>query len=240
MSQSRLTKEKRLMRDISFKENHQWGFRSGTGDYRGSEFSEDAEIHGSPEITDCLIYGGNIFGTPTLRDSSLIGNPFISGKCGIIDSDVMGCSKITDLAVSVNSKHSGLSVLADKAIVFNSWLSGNCKVLESSVVNKCDISGNAVVCGNAVVMGCELDGYMFLDRGLWERPPLSFICSSGLVVNESVFGYVNVSCITNKIEKWLGGSGDRYGKLLGMSSFELEEVRYYVKLVRDKQCLENN
>lgn len=209
---------------------HVFGHRSGKGTYDAVDWGAgEAEVYGSPTIINSSVLRGKVFDTVTILNSEVCGprddldfeEPTISGK-----------------SIVVNSKIFDGVVLADEAIVNNSLLYGASKVIENGNIRWCNMHDNAIVAGDAVVSGTEyspvfLRHDVYIDRGFWNRAPLSFSCKSGYVVTESVDNLVNVSCTTNTIDKWLSGAGRRYGRILNMAEKEIDEIQGYVEMIRD-------
>lgn len=216
---------------------HQWGHRSGKGKYENTKFSENAEVYDSPTIEDSLIYGGKIFNSPIIENSSMSGYPTICGETKIVNSHVSGFAFVND-ALIVNSTISDGAIVAGGSVLYSD-ISGSAKVLDKAVVVHCEVDAFSIVCGDAIVRGTEsnpviLLGHDYLDSGDWYRPPVTFAASSGFIVSEATGRDVVISCTKASVEKWLDrGAGRRYGKMVGMSPEEIDEVQYYTEVIRD-------
>jgi hypothetical protein len=217
---------------------HQWGFRSQYGEYGHSKFSEEAEIFGSPRIWDSLIYGfGQIFDNASVQWSSVSGYPRISGNAQVIHSHVSGIAQVSGNATVYYSIISDYAVVADKTLCVKSEVSDRSRILDKARVNNCLVKDFATVMGTAHVIGTRnnpiiLDGHCFVDEGVWYRKPITFVCSSGFVVSESVGRKVVVSCTKADVDNWLSGKGRRYGKRIGLTPSQIDEIEYYVEVTR--------
>lgn len=205
------------------------GYRDG--EYKECRFTPEFEGFGG-RATDSLLYGGQLF-NGNLINCTMSGFPIvstlsarhthISGHARVIGNTSIGRSVISDMAV-----------VSGKAI-YGSELYGNSMVLDEADVSFCILEDFAVVCGNAVVVGdvknpMVLSGYTYIHTGLWLRPPRTEVAwKSGIIVSECKNGKVNVGCICNTPEKFLGGAGDRYGLMLGLNGDQLDEVREIVR-----------
>lgn len=220
---------------------HRWGHRSTNG--VNNVFGAEAEVYGKPDIRDSRIASGQIFNSSIITDSTVAGSVVIGPYAIVTRSSVLGNSRVIDNALIENSTVSGNAVICGRAQAFSSDITDNAKVYDNARVQRVRMFGDAIVCGTAIVSapeGVVLDlGYgVFLDRGLWHRAPLLFHTSTGRTVVESSDNLVNIGCVTNTSDKWLGGAGDRYGRLMGMSKEEIDEVRYYVEILEQekKKC----
>lgn len=201
---------------------HQWGHRSGAGKYINSTFGPNTEVFGSPTISysvlldRAMVFGGQIMNSNISEDAIFNGSRLIH--------TVM--------------RHR--SVMADQACAFNSYLGDEARVLDKGSVSGVIMTGHATVCGTGIVIGGSrhliLSGHDYIDRGVWFRRPATFISSEGRVVTENVGQLVTVGCTTNTVEKWLGGAGRRYGKIVGMTKAEIDEVQGYVEQLRDMKA----
>jgi hypothetical protein len=199
---------------------HQFGHRSGSGDYQDVSWGENAETYGSPIIKKSSIAGGKVFGG-YIENSKLFNEVIVSGSPAITDSIVMHRAIVSDHAKCRNS------ILTDES-----------RLIDYAMVNHVIMKEFAVIGGKAVVVGVHderlvIGSYMNIDRGVWFKAPMHFVCSSGFVVTESIDNLVNVSCTTNTIEKWLGGAGRRYGKLVGLDEKQSDEIIGYIEEIRD-------
>lgn len=217
---------------------HRFLQRSGNGEYINSKFSSEVEIFDTPKITDSLVYGGGqIFDSPNILRSTLDGFYRISGRPFIRDSHVSGTAQIMGNPSILNTVISGNTIVKN-SIVKNSFVEDNSRLLDKTSIEFCDISDNAVVCGTAAVLGKDEDriklfGWDYIEEGLWTRRPMVFIASSGFVVSESINRNVIISCTNNTVEKWLDKSaGRRYGKLVGLNNYQIDELEWYVLQIR--------
>ncbi len=119
----------------------------------GSRVCGSVHISGAPQIIGSAITGGDIAGTPTIRNSTFNGHwewLAIRANAEIVNSVVKG-GLISYNAKVINSKISGRSGrILDNAIVRNSELlggqvSGNAKVIKSRLYVGSEVSGSAVV-----------------------------------------------------------------------------------------------
>lgn len=198
-------------------DKHQFGHRSEKGTYTNTNFSEEAEIYGSPILENCSIRGGKVLGQSILRASSMSDSPMV-----------------TDQAEVINSHLYGRAMVADQSRVVSSVVADDAKVLDHARVDFTVMFDHSIVCGTGIVMGSlfsvvSLNGYAYIDRGVWTRPPITYITKAGFIVNENIDDLVTVSCTTSTCKKWLSGAGRRYGKLIGMSVEDIDEVEYWVK-----------
>lgn len=216
--------------------SHNWGLRSGKGTYKNSQFSRYFEAFGAPRIIGSHCLGGQVFGEPVITNTYMDGIPVVQGEAEITDSVILGSAKIIGSPVLTDSSVADFGVVADHAFLFQSDVAGNARVLDHAVLKNTMVTGNALIKGSAQIVGpkdgiLEIGEYIILDRGLWTRAPIHFICNSGYSVTESENEYVTVSCTTNTTKKWLSGAGRRYGKLMGMTEEEIDEVQYYVEAI---------
>jgi uncharacterized protein YuzB (UPF0349 family) len=213
---------------------HQFLQRSGDGEYINTKFApHSVEIFDSPKFENCLVYGGQFFDSPTCKDSSFNGFCRVSGRPDIRRSHVSGTAQINGFSRVVDSVVSGNAVVTKNAQVRSSEISDNSRILEDAYVENCAVSEQAMICGKAVVVGkgpekMVINGWTYISEGWWHRPPMSFVCQSGYVVTESIERNISIGCITNTVEKWKSGAGEKYGKLLGLDKSGIDEIRYYV------------
>lgn len=203
--------------------NHQWGLLSNDGTYENCVFSEEFETYGKIQIKNSECLGGKVMGNSLIADSILTGTPIISG------ANVIKRSVVADRAVV-----QGMCYLEDSVVM------ADARVYGSASATHVLIGDDAIVCGTAVIIGSlnnpiDIVGHCFVDRGVWYRAPLHYVCKSGLVVAESAHGLVNVNCITNKPSKFLSKYGRAYGKKLGMTEEEIDEVQHYVEIVEKER-----
>lgn len=211
--------------------SHVFGQRSKTANYLGDTvFSEDVEIYGSPTLIDSILHGGYIFDKPWIDHSTIAEYAVIAGESFVVYSFVGGLAKVTGRPMVEGSSISGGSIVADTAVVKDSFVSLNARVFGDAYVENSTITGGAIVCGNAVVIGTAIEGNTFIDRGVWNRPPLSFTCKSGFCVTESTGDLINIHCITSPARKWLK-AGERYGRVLGLSEEDIREIDEYVNRI---------
>lgn len=216
---------------------HQFGHRSGRGSYENTKFSSSAEVYDAPKIKDSLIYGGRIFDTAKIKNSSVSGYATISGDSYISNSHVSGFALVNN-SYLLNSVVSGGAIISGGQ-VFSSEVSDSAKILDKAHLWFCRMDKFAIVCGNARVKGREdnpviLTEHDYLDSGDWYRPPVTFAASSGFIVSEATGRDVVISCTKASVEKWLDrGAGRRYGKMVGMSPEEIDEVQYYTEVIRN-------
>lgn len=198
---------------------HQWGHRSERGIYINNAFGKEAEIFGSPFIKNSMIMGGKILGG-RLVNCLMDGEPIFNGR--------------EAYSVELHDK----AMMIDHTYAWNSQLWGESRLLDKAHISAVSMFDNATVCGTGIVIGTSktnvvLNGYDYIDRGIWYRKPVTYICESGFVVTENVEQLVTVSCTTNTVAKWLGGAGRRYGRILGLSESEIDEIQTYVSMIRN-------
>lgn len=203
--------------------NHQWGLLSNDGRYDNCSFWQEFETYGAPNLSNTKCLGGQIFGNTLIEDSVVVGTPIIAG------ANVIRRSVVADKSVV-----QGMCHLEDSVVM------GKSRVYGSAALTHTLVTDNAIVCGTAVIVGSEknqidITGYCYVDRGVWYRAPIHYVCTSGLVVTESADGLVNVNCITNKPSKFLSKYGRAYGKKLGMTEEEIDEVQYYVAKIEEER-----
>ena len=216
---------------------HEWGFRTTKG--IGNKFSEEFEVYGKPFLKDNLLYGGQVFDTANIQNSSMNGFPVITGNPRILSSHISGLSKVSGIAMIYYSVLSESAVVADRGFVLSSEVRDSARVVEKARISDVILCEGAVISGDAQVLGTEreplwIGGNTFINTGVWSKAPLTFDCESGFTVTESIYGYVSVGCITNRISKFLS-SGERYLKILGFTERDADEIREYVKYIRDYQ-----
>lgn len=216
---------------------HQFGHRSGRGTYENTKFSSNAEVYDAPKIKDSLIYGGRIFDTARIRNSSVAGYATISGNSWITNSHVSGLALVNNSNVYYSVVSGGAIISGGQ--VRDSEVSDSAKVLDLAVISHCRVDRFSIVCGTATVVGSRenpviLTEHDYLDSGTWYRPPVTFAASSGFIISEATGRDVVISCTKASVEKWLDkGAGRRYGKMVGMSPEEIDEVQYYTEVIRD-------
>lgn len=217
--------------------NHSWGMRSTSGD--DNQFGQMAEVYGNPSMRGTQMYAGQVFGTASIQDSFIGGYPVVCGSPFIGSSVVDEHARIIGHPWVQKSTVKGTAVVTDNATLIGAHVSDNARVMGTARVEYAMVADQAIITGTARVKGLRdsflvIGGYIFLDRGEWTRAPLHYVCRSGLVVTESADGLVNVNCITNKPEKFLSKACDEYGRRLGMTIEEIQEVQYYVEKI-DKE-----
>lgn len=215
--------------------NHIWGIRTTSGD--NNQFGPEAEVFGEPDIKDSRIIYGRIMNKACVYGSLVSGNVLIAGDAVVNYSTIFGSATINGDVRLLESSVCDTAVVTDQAVVIRSDVMGNSRVFGNAYVKNARLKDEVIIRGNARLIGdegsiVEVGGYVFIDRGVWNRAPLHYVCHlSGLVVNESEGDLVNVNCTTNTVKKWLSGAGRRYGTRLGMTSEELDEVQYYVETI---------
>jgi NDP-sugar pyrophosphorylase family protein len=214
--------------------NHLWGMRSTNG--INNQFGESVEIFGKPAIRDSRIIYGTITGYGIIDNSIISGNVNISGSPIIKNTVIMGNAIISDTCTLTSSCVADTAVVTDMATVEMSDIFGNCKVSEKAYLRSVRLTDHVIIKGDARVVGVEggilhIGGYVFIDRGTWRRAPLHFVSSCGLVVTESIDNLININCITNDVRKILGPGGRRYGRIMGMTPEEIDEVQGYAEII---------
>ena len=217
---------------------HEWGFRTTKG--IGNKFSEEFEVYGKPVLENNLLYGGQVFDTANIQNSSMNGFPVITGNPRILSSHISGLSKVSGRTGIYYSVLAESAVVADRGFVLSSEVRDSARVTEMGRISDVILCEGAVISGDAQVLGTEreplwIGGNTFLNMGVWSKAPISFDCESGFTVTESIKGYVSVGCITNKIDKFIGGAGRKYIKMLGFTDSDADEIYYYVMKVKEHQ-----
>ena len=207
-----------------------FGYRSNTTRLFGqNKLGPNTSVYGDSSIVDSLIY-----------DSAEIYNS------GVHSSSVAGNAKVIESSIS-DSHISGLSMIAKSKTLsckmFDSSRAYNTTMVEVTMEGRSIISGGAVtganlkdeahVCGGYVYRWEEevvLDGKMFIHKGIWNRAPLILYATlSDYTVQECVNGKIHINCTCNTIEKWLGGAGVRYGRMMGLNDTQVQEIEYLTK-----------
>lgn len=214
--------------------NHLWGMRSVNG--TDNQFGTTAEVYGVPEIENSRVIYGRVMNEAKVYDSLVSGNVLIGGEALVSRSMVLGNAIINGEAVVTSSSVCDNAVVTDRAAVELSDILGNSRVFENAYVKNARLKDEVIIRGEGRLIGVEggiieVGGYVFIDRGTWRRAPLHYVTSCGLVVVESVDNLVNISCITNDVRKILGKAGTRYGKIMGMTNEEIQEVQYCTELI---------
>lgn len=206
---------------------HQFGYRSGEGDYTGSTFGTDAIVIAKNDIKFSAVTGfAKLIGNNRLTNCSVVGNSVLC------DTESEG-GHFVDTVSHYNIVKK--SLLEYNTIVWSRI--ENC-YLKHSIIDNCvlqDVTGKDVQLKNCQVKDCVLPLNCIIEEGIWTRPPLTFTCKSGFVVCEGIEDKVIVSCTNNKIDKWLSGAGRRYGRTLGLKEEEIDEIENYVRIIRDSK-----
>lgn len=215
--------------------NHIWGARSVQG--VNNQFGQDAQVYGTPTIKDSRMLMGRVFDTADIENCTISGDIMIFGSPILINTVVIGKSVVGGQACLNSCTVSDMALVYENAHLQNCHVVGNARIHGEADVRNAMIGGEAIIKGTAKIFGqeggvLEIGGYVYLDRGIWNRAPLHFVCeASGLVVTESEGEQINVNCTTNTAKKWLNGAGRRYGKILGMTPAECDEALYYIELI---------
>lgn len=217
---------------------HIFAHRSGQGIYENCKFAKGVEIFDTPKMYDSLIYGGQTFDSPNIVNSSLASYCRINGRPRIRDSHVSGTAQIYGMPQIYNSVIAGNALIGKDVGIHFSEILGNARILDKARVIDAVITGNAVVCESANVWGkhespLEIGGYTYISEGTWLRPPLVLETDFGFAIVESINRNVHIGCITNTVEKFLSGAGDRYGHLLGLDKSQVDMLRYGVQYMKD-------
>ena len=198
-----------------------------------TKFSENFQSFGKCNFENSLLYGGMVI------DSNLY-NSMTNNFPYVVNSTLVN-SYVGSLAKVVGSKH-GLSRFTGSSVSTNSmgadiWMY-DFSILENAKAYHVILKDSAVIKGGSVVgtraKRIELGGSTTIDRGKWTVAPLNYTTPSGISITENVGNLVTVGCITNTCEKFLGGAGKRYAKIVG-SSDEVDFIRTAVKEIYDWQ-----
>lgn len=208
---------------------HQFGQRSGAGTYKNTEFGENAEIYGSPNISNSKILHGQIFDSPRIHNSVVSGLSVISGKATIKSSFVGGRARVIGNPYVIHSFIMDDAVISDEVLVQNCEVTDKVKITDNARVEHSRISGDVVITGNGKLIGrphdiLDISGYNYIHRGLWMKPPKVRVASSGFVLTECTEGHVDIGCICNKPDKFLR-AGYRYMEILGFTKEQTDEIK---------------
>lgn len=215
--------------------NHVWGARSVDGE--NNQFSQYAQVFGKPVIRNSRVMAGRIFNEPYINNCTLVGESLIFNSPRLDNTVVIDTPVIAGKAYLDKCTVAGNAVVLDNVSARNCMIMGKARISGNAILENAAIGDEVIIKGTAHIKGLaggvlEIEGYVFLDRGVWTRAPLHYVChKSGLVVTESEGELVNINCTTNTAKKWLNGAGRRYGKMLGMTPEELDEVDHYTELI---------
>jgi ADP-glucose pyrophosphorylase len=157
-------------------------------------------------------------------------------KCRIENSLI--CSSIIENSTVINSTITGgkivdsfieTELVTDFASINNSSVTGKCRIAQTAYLENVQIA-NATVTGNARLINWQglFDGREgYISKGIWHRPPKTLVVGDGLTITESVEGFAYCGCYEFPITKWLK-IGERYGKKLGLSVGQVDEIRQFV------------
>lgn len=213
---------------------HQFLQRSGAGEYENCKFgTQTVEIFDNPKMKNSLIYGGQFFDSPNIEDSTFGGFCRVSGRPHVARSHISGTAQVSGFAIVRDSVLYENAVVTKSSRIIDSWVGDNARVMDGAWVVHADLREQAMVCGTAHVIGHPdepliIGGWAFICEGTWIRPPVHYVTSSGFVVTESVGRNISIGCITNTVEKWQSGAGEKYGKLVGLDKHQIAEIEYFV------------
>jgi len=203
--------------------NHQFVRLSEETKHLRSKFSDNFESFGKCRFEDSLLYGG-LVSESVITDSSSSSYPLITNST-VIKSHIGGLSFIGHSKVAKFFSTGKIRVVNSFGI--DVWME-DFSIVENAKVFHTLLQDNATVKGGKVVGKRDekiiLGGSTVIDRGVWKVAPLNYTSPNGISITENVGNLVTVSCITNTCEKWLGGAGRRYGRMLGFTKEDTDFI----------------